>query len=110
AGILLDRRPLQEGRSARFAVAPRVIDRPLDPANGGEIDSVFVGKMAADPYGGRHGVERDADPLAFDVLGAADFGLAVDEDIAMTKHPRRKSRERHEGTIAAGVAADVLGA
>src|SRR5262249_14439165 len=97
-------------RRARLAMAAGMIDGALGPAHGGEVDIVVVSENSADPDRGRHGVERDADALAGDVLGRADAGLAVDIDIAVPKHARGKHRQRHEWAVAAGEAADIFGA
>ncbi len=109
-GIVCDLDRLEERRCARLAMPARMIDGAFGPAHGGEVDIVVVRENAADPDRCRHGVERNADALAGDVLGRANAGLAVDIDIAVTEHPRGKHRQRHEGVVAAREPADIFGA
>src|SRR5215475_8934545 len=63
---------------------------------------------AADEDRGRHGVERDADALAFEVLGLADARLLVDADEAVAEAARGKHRDGHERTLLVGVALNVF--
>src|SRR5262249_41008371 len=79
-------------------------------AHGGEVHIVMMAENAADPDRRRHGVERDADAFAGDVLGRADAGLAVDVDVAMAEDARGKHQQRHERTSSAGKATDEFGA
>jgi hypothetical protein len=66
-------------------------------------------QLPADEDRGRHRVERNADPLAFEVLGLAD-PLAVDADEGMAEAARGKHGDRHERALLVGVALDIFGA
>ena len=74
-----------------------------------EVDAEVVLHQAADEERGGLGVERHADPLAFEVLRGFDV-LAVDHDEAVAKHPRGEHRQRDERQLFRGIAADELGA
>src|SRR2546423_9930135 len=86
----------------RLAVSTRLLDRALHPADGAQIDAELMLEMSACPDRGGLGVERQADALAFEILGGAGAGARLDEDVAVAKDPRRKHRQRDK---AAGRAA-----
>src|SRR5262245_9707134 len=109
-GIMRDLDWLEQRWRARLAMPAGMIDGAFGPAHGGEVDIVVVGENATDPDRRRHGVERNADTLAGDVLGRTNAGLAVDVDVAVAEHPRREHRQRHEGVVAARKPTDVFGA
>src|SRR4051812_16087754 len=90
----------------RLAVGPFPFDRPLHPADGGEIDTELMGEMAAHPDRRGLRVERQTDTLAFEIPGGTDACARVDENITMSEHTRRKYRQRHEPAIAAASEAD----
>src|SRR6516164_4523751 len=92
-----------------MAVGAAGFYRALYPANGGEIDAELMLQMAAQPDRGGLGVERQANPPAFEILRRADAGAAVDEDIAVAKHPRRKHRNGDEGARAPAGMRDEFG-
>ena len=85
----------------RIAVAAAAFDRALHPMDGAQVDAELMLQVAAQPDRRGLGVERQADPAAFEVLRRADAGAPVDEDIAVAEHPRRKHRDGDERAIAA---------
>jgi hypothetical protein len=66
-------------------------------------------QVAAQPDRRCLGIERQADPAAFKVLRRADAGAAVDENVAVAEHPRRKHRNGDERAIAAAGVRDEFG-
>src|SRR5215471_5284855 len=108
--VLLDRDRLEERRRMRMAMLARLLDRALNPANGGEVDAVLMRQMTADPDRGGLGVEGDADALSLEVLRAANAGFPVHIDVAVAEHARGKYRNRHEWTVSPRHPADEFGA
>src|SRR2546423_4319038 len=90
----------------RLAVSTRLLDRDLHPADSAQIDAELMLEMSACPDRGGLGVERQADALAFEILGGADAGARLDEDVAVAKDPRRKHRQRDKAAGAAAGEAD----
>src|SRR5947207_6596389 len=90
----------------RLAVSARLLDRALHPADSAQIDAELMLEMSACPDRGGLGVERQADALAFEILGGTDAGARIDEDVAVAKDPRRKHRQRDKAAIAAAGEAD----
>jgi hypothetical protein len=68
-----------------------------------------MGEKAANPHRCGLGVERDAHALAFEVLRRPDAGPAVDIDVAVAEHPRRKYQQRHESAVATRHPTDEFG-
>jgi hypothetical protein len=75
-----------------------------------EIDAEFMLEQAADEDRGRHGVERHADALAFEVLGLGDARFLVDGDETVAERARGEDRDRDERALLVGEALDELGA
>src|SRR5882757_1375202 len=109
AGILLDRDRAQERGRVRLAVRAALFDRALHPADGREINAKLMRQMPAQPERRGLRVKGQSNALAFDILGSADAGARVDENVAMAEDARRKYRQRHEPAIALTVEADELG-
>ena len=65
-------------------------------------------QQAADPHGGGHGVELDADALAGEVARAGD-GAVVDGDEAVAEGARGEDGDGDQVARAGGVARRVLG-
>jgi hypothetical protein len=95
AGIGDDRHRLERRQHGRIAVWLGFLHRPFHPLDGREVDAVIVLQQAADPDGGGHGVELDADALALEVLRRLDHA-GVDRDEAVPEHARGKCRDRHK--------------
>jgi hypothetical protein len=87
----------------------RAVDGAFEPIDLGEIDAVLVAEQAANEHRGGHGVDRHADALALQVLGAFDV-LAVDENETVPEHPRGKHRDGDERALVGDEARDVFGA
>src|SRR5206468_7372695 len=68
AAVRLDCERAQQRRRVRLAVRAGLLDRSLDPADRGEIDSELMRQVAARPDRRRLSVERQADALASEVL------------------------------------------
>src|SRR5215510_347505 len=66
-------------------------------------------QMPAQPERGSLRVKRETETFAFEILGGADAGARVDEDVAMAEYARWKHRQRHEPAVALSVEADELG-
>src|SRR5262245_18663928 len=107
---LLDLDRLEQRQHRGRAVRALFVDRALHPGAIREVDAVVVLQDAADEDRSRHGVKRDADALACQVLGLADPRLLVDADEAVAEAARGKHRDGHERTLLVGVALDVFGA
>ncbi len=93
----------------RLAVRAGVFHRALHPPNGVEIDAELMRQMSARPQRRGLGVERHADALAFQILGRADAGARIDENVAVPEHARREHRQRHERVVAGALQADEFG-
>src|SRR3954466_3091482 len=74
--------------------------RALHPAYRTEIDAELVREMTARPDRRGLSIERKPNALGFKILGGANAGARVDENVAVAKYPGRKNRQRHEWTIA----------
>jgi hypothetical protein len=57
-------------------------------------------QQAADPDRGAHGVERDADALALEILRRANSRLAIEENEAVPEQAGGEDRDGDEGTMA----------
>jgi hypothetical protein len=68
--------------------------------------AVFVRQEPVDVDHRRHGQEGHAYPLAFEVLGFGDAGLAVNRNEAMAERARRKNRKRDERALLIGETLD----
>src|SRR5204862_7396763 len=66
-------------------------------------------QMPAQPERGGLRVKRQSNALAFEILGGADAGACVDEDVAVAEDARWKHRQRHEPAITLPLEADELG-
>src|SRR6266700_2876796 len=108
-GILLDHDRAQERRRVRLSMRATLFDRALHPAHDRKINPKLMRQMPAQPERGSLRVKRQPDALAFEILGGADAGACVDEDVAVAEHARWKHRQRHEPAIALSVEADELG-
>src|SRR5258705_1449690 len=86
-----------------------LFDCALHPVDGREINAKLMRQMPAQPERRGLRVKRQSNALAFDILGGADAGARVDEDVAMAEDARWKHRQRHEPSIALPVEADELG-
>ena len=107
---LLDLDRLEQRQHGRRAVRAGGVDRALHPGDLREIDAVIVLQDAADEDRGGHGVERDADALAFEVLRLGDADLLVDADEGVPEAARGEHRDGDEIALLVGVALDVFGA
>src|SRR5438067_11221158 len=76
----------QQRWRARLPVSTRVIDCAFDPADGREIDAVFMRQVSADPHRRRHREERNPDALSFQVTRRIDAGFAIYINEAVAKH------------------------
>src|SRR5207302_9756073 len=81
--VVLDAGGLEERRRVRLAMPAGFVDGALDPADGGEIDTVLVDQMAANPDRGGHRIERDPDAPAGEILRPANIRSAIDVDVAV---------------------------
>src|SRR6185312_6638403 len=80
---------------------PGPIDSALHPFDGARRHAVFVLEHGAGMDGGGLTVFRNAGPAADEVLRRFNSLAGVDEDIAVTKHPRRKHRDGNELAVIA---------
>ena len=108
--VLLDRDRLEQRQHGRAAVRAAGVHRALHPVDLAQVDAVFVLQEAVDVDRRRHGEERHADALAFEVLRLGDAGLLVDGDEAVAEGARRKHRDGDERALLVGEALHELGA
>ncbi len=108
--VLLDRERLEQRQHGRAAVRAAGVHRALHPMNLAQVDAVFVLQDAVDVDRRRHGEQRHADALAFEVLGLGDAGLLVDGDEAVAEGARGKHRDGDERALLVGEALHELGA
>ena len=81
----------------RWTVLGDVLVARQHPRDLPEIDAVLVLQHAARPESGRDGVAAvDADPLAFQILRAANAGVGVDQNCAVMKRAHREDRDGGE--------------
>ena len=108
--VLLDRERLEQRQHGRAAVRAAGVHRALHPMHLAQVDAVFVLQDAVDVDRRRHGEERHADALAFEVLRLGDAGLLVDGDEAVAEGARGKHRDGDERALLVGEALHELGA
>ena len=90
-----------------MSVASSFVDGALHPFDSGQINPEIMLHQAADEDCGGLGVKRNADTLAGQFLGYI-HAAAVHDNKAMTKDPGREYRQRHEGQLLSGEAADIF--
>jgi hypothetical protein len=93
----------QQRQHMRIAMRAGGVDRALHPFAIGEVDPVFVAQETANEDRRRHGVERDADPLACKILRRLDAGILVDPDDIVPERARWEHRQRHEIALSGGI-------
>ena len=86
----------------------RCVHAALEPADGIQIDAVFVLQDTAHPDARGLAVFLHPDPFAFEVSGLPDSGPGVDEDVAVAEHARGKDRDRDERKVAPQTLDDVM--
>ncbi len=86
-----------------------LLDRSLDPSNGGQVDPELMLQVPARPDRGGLSVERQPDPPSFQIFRRAHARTRVDENIAVTEYARRKHRKRDERAVARTTEADIFG-
>src|SRR5258708_24775363 len=93
----------------RCAMGAGFLDCALHPSNGGKIHPELMLEVPARPDRGRLGVEGQTAPPSFEIFRRADTTSRIDENVAVSEHPRWKDRNGDEWTITGAVQADEFG-